>query len=188
MNDSDLKARILEAAASLFCESGFHGTSMRDIAAGASCSLPMMYYYFSSKNELYEEIAVNQFFELIKRLNSELDLSRHPIDLYLQVAKQRRDLKGFGRAVMKVAYKLWYGFEGSAELRAKITEWERDRVANTRRVMDRFVPNEADRQAFAEVFTNYFESIITKIVMLEEDIPEEAIRRQLEFLTSKISQ
>lgn len=187
MTDSELKTRILEAAASLFCANGFHGTSMREIAARASCSLPMMYYYFSSKNELYEEIAVSQFFELIKRLNGQLDLSRHPVDLYLHVARQRRDLIGFNRSVMKVAYKLWYGFEGSAELRAKITQWERDRVANTRKVMDRFVPNEADRQAFAEVFTNCFESIITKIVMLEQDIPEEAIRRQLELLMSKIS-
>lgn len=186
MPDSDLKHRILAAAAKLFCKNGFHGASMRDIATEAQCSLPMMYYYFTNKNELYEEVAVNQFFQLTGRLNAELDLKQHPVDLYLQVARQRRTLNEFDRAVMKIAYKLWYGFEGTEDLRQKIMQWEKDRVANTHRVMDRYVARESERQSFAEVFTGFLENAVTKIVMLDEDIPEETLRRQLEFLMDKV--
>lgn len=188
MPDTDLRNRILAGAVKLFCKNGFHGTSMRDIAAEAQCSLPMMYYYFKSKNELYEEIAVNQFFCLMERLNAGLDLAQNPVDLYVQAAMQRRSLNNYDRAVMKIAYKLWYGFEGTEELRVKIMSWEKDRVENTRRVMDPHVRNEQERLVFAEVFTGFLENVITKIVMLDADIPEESLRRQLNYLMEKAKQ
>jgi AcrR family transcriptional regulator len=43
---------LLDAAASLFCDKGYHATSMRDIAKVAGMLPGSMYYHFESKDEL----------------------------------------------------------------------------------------------------------------------------------------
>lgn len=46
------RKRILECAFQLFAIKGYEGTTMRDIAAEAECSLGLAYRYFASKEEL----------------------------------------------------------------------------------------------------------------------------------------
>ena len=53
------RARLLDAAARLFSERGFHATSMRDIAKAVGMLSGSIYYHFESKEEMllavYEE-------------------------------------------------------------------------------------------------------------------------------------
>src|SRR5216684_1668811 len=53
------RVRLLDAAAKLFSERGFHGTSMRDIAKAVDMLSGSIYYHFDSKDEMllavYEE-------------------------------------------------------------------------------------------------------------------------------------
>lgn len=51
-----VKDRLLDVAEDLFCERGFKGTSIRDIAASAGCNIASVNYYFGSKEKLYEEV------------------------------------------------------------------------------------------------------------------------------------
>jgi AcrR family transcriptional regulator len=51
-----VKDRLLDAAEELFCERGFKGTSIRDIASSAGCNIASVNYYFGSKEKLYEEV------------------------------------------------------------------------------------------------------------------------------------
>jgi AcrR family transcriptional regulator len=51
-----VKDRLVDAAEELFCERGFKGTSIRDIAASAGCNIASVNYYFGSKEKLYEEV------------------------------------------------------------------------------------------------------------------------------------
>lgn len=48
------RARILEAALSLFSERGFEGTTMRAVAERADVSVGSAYYYFASKEHLVQ--------------------------------------------------------------------------------------------------------------------------------------
>lgn len=48
--------RLLDAAEKLFCENGFEGTSIRDIAATAECNIAAVNYYFGGKDKLYIEV------------------------------------------------------------------------------------------------------------------------------------
>lgn len=48
--------RLLDAAEELFCEHGFEGTSIRDIASSADCNIAAVNYYFGSKEHLYIEV------------------------------------------------------------------------------------------------------------------------------------
>jgi len=48
--------RLLDAAEELFCERGFDGASVRDIAAAAQCNIASVNYYFGAKDKLYLEV------------------------------------------------------------------------------------------------------------------------------------
>jgi AcrR family transcriptional regulator len=48
--------RLLDAAEELFCEHGFEGTSIRDIATAAGCNIAAVNYYFRGKDKLYAEL------------------------------------------------------------------------------------------------------------------------------------
>ena len=48
--------RLLDTAERLFCEHGFKGTSIRDIASSAGCNIASVNYYFGGKEKLYEEV------------------------------------------------------------------------------------------------------------------------------------
>lgn len=49
--------RILTEAARLFCEKGYHATSMEDLAAAVGIKKGSLYYYIESKEQLLFEIA-----------------------------------------------------------------------------------------------------------------------------------
>jgi len=54
--DGTVRERLLDAAEELFCEHGFEGTSIRDIAAAANCNIASVNYYFGGKENLYIEV------------------------------------------------------------------------------------------------------------------------------------
>jgi TetR/AcrR family transcriptional regulator, regulator of cefoperazone and chloramphenicol sensitivity len=58
------RARVLRAAAELFAERGFHGTTIRDIAARAGANVASGHYHFGSKRDLYVEVLRATFAEV----------------------------------------------------------------------------------------------------------------------------
>ncbi|MGD9764378.1 MAG: CerR family C-terminal domain-containing protein [Candidatus Binatia bacterium] len=65
---SDTKARVLQAAARLFAERGFRGTTAREIAERAGVNLAAAHYHFGSKEALYIEVLRAQFDALTSEL------------------------------------------------------------------------------------------------------------------------
>ncbi|MCX7820531.1 MAG: TetR/AcrR family transcriptional regulator, partial [Brevinematales bacterium] len=66
------KDRILDAAIKLFAEKGFDATSVDEIAKCAEINKAMIYYYFSSKEELLSSIirkSINEFTSIIEDIN-----------------------------------------------------------------------------------------------------------------------
>ncbi|TWT12981.1 TetR/AcrR family transcriptional regulator [Reyranella sp. CPCC 100927] len=64
---------VLAAALESFAAQGFHGTSMRDIAARADMSISAAYYYFPSKADLLRHIMVSVTEDLIAILETARD-------------------------------------------------------------------------------------------------------------------
>ena len=60
-----VKATIFKEAAILFSELGYERTSMRQISERVGVSKPAIYYHFSNKQALFEEL-VNRSFEVSK--------------------------------------------------------------------------------------------------------------------------
>jgi AcrR family transcriptional regulator len=52
----NVRDRLLDSAEELFCEHGFEGASIRDIAASADCNVASVNYYFGGKEKLYQEV------------------------------------------------------------------------------------------------------------------------------------
>lgn len=50
------KERIISAAIEAFAAGDYEGTSIRDVARAAGVSLPVIYYYFQSKEGLYDYV------------------------------------------------------------------------------------------------------------------------------------
>ncbi len=55
-SNKGVRDRLLDAAEELFCEHGYEGSSVRDIAAAAACNIASVNYYFGGKQHLYEEV------------------------------------------------------------------------------------------------------------------------------------
>jgi len=62
------RQRILDTALRLFASHGYDGTSMRDIAAEAGCSLGLAYRYFASKEDMVLEL----YLWLVARLEDQV--------------------------------------------------------------------------------------------------------------------
>ena len=182
MSDANAKERILENAVRMFSAKGFHGTSMREIATASDCSLPTLYYHYKSKNDLFEEIVVNQFLKITQKMNAKLDLQASPQELYFQVLRTRKELTGFDREVFKMALKVWLGFEGEGKARERVMDWENKRAEANRAIIDRAVSDESLREDVTEILINYMENVINRIVLLDEDIDDEKIRKQIALL------
>ena len=54
--NQSVQERLLNSAEELFCEKGFEGTSIRDIASAAECNIASVNYYFGGKQQLYEQV------------------------------------------------------------------------------------------------------------------------------------
>ena len=53
---TDTKEKIFLTAASLFAQKGYNGVSMREISEQSGVTKPTIYYYFGSKEGIYEEL------------------------------------------------------------------------------------------------------------------------------------
>ncbi|MBI3782786.1 MAG: CerR family C-terminal domain-containing protein [Deltaproteobacteria bacterium] len=63
------RERLLQAAANLFAERGFHGTTARDIAGRGAVNLAAGHYHFGSKKDLYLEVLRAEFSKVRRELS-----------------------------------------------------------------------------------------------------------------------
>ena len=62
LTSEERKAKIIDAALTLFAEKGFSGTKTKEIAEAARTSEPLVFWHFKSKEEIYRE-ALRTLFE-----------------------------------------------------------------------------------------------------------------------------
>jgi AcrR family transcriptional regulator len=65
---SERRDQLLLVARSIFAERGFQATTMDDIAKEAGFTKPILYQYFSSKNDLYSQIVAQTAKKLLHSL------------------------------------------------------------------------------------------------------------------------
>lgn len=63
---AETKARILDAAETIFAEKGIDGARVDEIAAAARINKRMLYHYFGSKENLYLEVLKKNYTKILK--------------------------------------------------------------------------------------------------------------------------
>lgn len=100
----DKKARVLEAAESVFLRFGYRRTTMGDLAAAAGLSRPALYLVFCNKEEVFEAVLRSFTARTLEEVRQGLDARPTPLEK------------------LRFAFELWavrpFGFfEASPELR-----------------------------------------------------------------------
>jgi AcrR family transcriptional regulator len=72
--------RILEAATRLFSEKGYHGTSMREVAAAVGIRAASLYNHYAGKEDLLVRIATGVMEELLAGGREAIAVHEHPAD------------------------------------------------------------------------------------------------------------
>ena len=82
----DARQRLVQAALKLFATRGYHNTSISDILRESGCTRGLLYYYFSSKEEL-GYAAIDETLRLLREQGSgsHLQIDEQPIDRLLWV-------------------------------------------------------------------------------------------------------
>jgi AcrR family transcriptional regulator len=129
----------LHAALSAFLEFGYHGATMREIAQRAGLSVPGVYHYYASKQDMLVailDVTMQDLFSRTEAARAEGDGAVERFCLLVECLAlyhtHRREL----------------GFVGASEMRSLVPH-QRARVARARRAQQRMVDEEVE-QACAE--------------------------------------
>ncbi len=165
MNNVNIKERILQNAVELFCAGGFNGTSIRDIAKAADCSLPMLYYYYENKQALYKEIVMVEMQKIHEKLNSEIPRDLQGADVYKFYCNQRLNLSEYDRAVYALSYKAHLKFEGDEEIWNHIDSWLQSKYLKNRDILIKYCKDKENAMVITTVFLKYLEKTIQQIIL-----------------------
>jgi TetR/AcrR family transcriptional repressor of nem operon len=83
----DSRKRLVQVAIKLFATRGYYHTSIEDILRESGCTRGLLYYHFSSKEELGYAV-IDEWIRLLAEqgAGSHLQTNEHPIDRLLKVA------------------------------------------------------------------------------------------------------
>ncbi|MEX0987447.1 MAG: TetR/AcrR family transcriptional regulator [Bacteroidales bacterium] len=77
---SEIRSVIVGAARKVFSRNGYKNTTMDELAHAASMGKSSMYYYYNSKEEIFEAVVVREAQELKKQLNKVISSGKSPIE------------------------------------------------------------------------------------------------------------
>jgi AcrR family transcriptional regulator len=181
MTEKDLRDRIKQVAVEHFNTNGYHGTTIRNIAKDVNCSLPMIYYYYNSKKELFDEIIKKEFFDLIKRQASRLKID-NIIDFYTKYIYDLNTLSNYDKQVYRLGIKVYLSFDGDEELMNLMDEWEKSIIPRHREILKPYTKNMNNEKAIVRTLVDLLETMIENIVVKNRYLPEDEIREEISIV------
>lgn len=92
--NEEIRARIIEIARSIFTHFGFKKTTMEEIAQATKKGKSSIYYYFSSKEEIFKAVVEKEAEELKSELAKKTEDITDPIEklkVYIRVRMRKLD-------------------------------------------------------------------------------------------------
>ena len=173
-----MKQHIAVCAARLFDQMGYHGTSMRSIGDAVPCTMPTVYYYYQSKEALFDQVAYQAFVDMIKRLDEELPHDVSPMDTAIARIQQKLTLNEQDRLTYRLAIKTWMGFEGCEETRQKLLQWEQARYRQNEAAFSTLIAS----PHWVRFATRSVTHLIQRIVLFGERPSPAEIREELTMI------
>jgi len=181
MTDKDLRARIKEVAVDHFNRQGFHGTTIRNIANDVNCSLPMIYYYYKNKKELFDEIIKNDYFKLLEKQALHLK-NENIIDFYTSFIYSLNALSNYDRQVYRLGIKVYLSFDGDQELISHMDQWEKGIFPRHLQILKRHIKDSDNETAITKTLIHLMETMIINIVVKNRYMSEEEIREEISIV------
>ena len=178
MTGKDLRKRIKEVAVKQFNANGYHGTTIRNIAKDVDCSLPMIYYYYNNKKELFDEIIKKDYFNLIKKQASQLK-DENIIDFYTHFIYSLNTLNDYDKLVYRLGIKIYLSFDGDEELMNLMDEWEKGILPRHREILKPYTKNMNNEKAIVRTLVHLLETLIVDIVVKNRYLSENEIREEI---------
>lgn len=183
MAETDLKEKIKHVAVDHFNKDGYHGATIRHIAADVGCSLPMVYYYYQSKKELFHEIIKRDYFELLDRQAHALKAD-DIIDFYTSFVYNLNSLSDYDRKVYRLGVKVYLSFDGDDELRDIMDQWEASILPRHCALVLPHLKNHENGLVIVRTLVHLLENLIESIVVKNRALSEQEIREQIAVILS----
>lgn len=116
------RERILEVAQELFTEYGFQGTSIRSIANACGITNAALYYYFSSKEDLFREVMRRYTISLREQVKKAGEGKESDQERITAMAQEYVNLVSNQRSMFSLTRSRKEGLERK-EAQSKISEW-----------------------------------------------------------------
>ncbi len=129
MQSNAVKIRIVSAAAKFFTQFGFHKTTMGDVARKIHKVKGAIYYYFESKEELYNEVLKQELISVQMHLTEIVNSDNNPVEILERYAKTRLKLLNEAKnyhETIKADFIERYGFVD--DVRKDFDEFERSQL------------------------------------------------------------
>ncbi|GAA4211888.1 TetR family transcriptional regulator [Pedobacter jeongneungensis] len=142
----DKKQAILDAAEKLFCETGYEGTSTRQIAKESGANMAMINYYFGSKEGVFVEI-MN---ERIAGFASQLKIINE--DKISALEKLHKVIEGYvNRILNNTAFHKMMHRELSLTQRPEMYDKIKDAMSHNMQLIDRIITDGIEDGTFNKV-------------------------------------
>lgn len=137
MAKTDRRQELLQVAASLFSEKGYHATTVRDIADGFGTLSGSLYSHISSKSDLLYELTANVEREVLEGVTRAARAQWDPIDSFRAALRAHFAITAKHMYMAKVALTEWRALEG--EQRAEVVRLRDDYESLWTEIIDRGV-------------------------------------------------
>lgn len=87
VGEKNMRDRILDESSELFRKKGFDGTSMQDIAEAVGILKGSIYYYFSSKNEIFRDVLTKGIEPVIRSSEKIMEKNLPPTEKLKELLK-----------------------------------------------------------------------------------------------------
>lgn len=139
------RAEIVEGAARLFDEYGYHQTTMDDIAAAVGVRKPTLYHYFRSKDEIlfwiHEEVIDQIVDRHLRRLETHMPASQGLLEMIADILELMETRPGHSRVF----------FEHFRELPEEHQEVVREKRRRYSEMMENLIQQGVDAGEFRDV-------------------------------------
>lgn len=181
MEDNNLRVGIKKAAIEHFNNYGYHGTTIRNIAREVGCSLPMIYYYYKSKKELFNEIITNDYLALLVRLGKKIKKT-DAIGFYTELVNNLNDLSDPDRHLYRLGIKVYMSFDGDEEHIEAMERYEESVYPRHAEILRPHLRDPENCEVIVRTLIHLLDTLIVEIVVKGRTIAREDIEDEISLI------
>lgn len=168
---------LLDAAATLFAQKGYHATTVDDITRAAGVAKGTFYLYFDEKREVYYEV-IRGFMDLVMEIGGSIGSgAASPMDFFARAEQAAQRLMAVfmdNRELARLAYRESMGMD--PELEAMVARFYREiaevEAKNIQAAIDLGIVRNVSPLLVAYAHIGMVERVLLALVDSPEDFPD----------------